>query len=230
MNRRRAIWLLGAGGILAGAGAGALTSSWLNRPDPVALQPDDLPMRIVRRAEWGAAAPQPHARREFGLYDPAFNRGGWLTYGRALARTLHTIVVHHSATAATDAPRALQVLHQSTAGYADIAYHLLIGSDGIVYEGREIGVRGAHVAKHNTGAIGICVIGHFERHAPTHFQTAALNTLVLALRERYGITHLAGHRDFPDNKTICPGATLHPSLPDIAAQARLSYGPGGQKP
>ncbi len=222
MNRRRALKLFGIGGLLAGVGA--MTSSWLNRPDPVALQPGDLPMRIVRREEWGAAAPISAARVEFGLYDPALNRGGWMVYERALARTLHTIVVHHSATAPTDTPRALQALHQSTAGYADIAYHLLIGDDGVLYEGRQIGVRGAHVARHNTGAIGICVIGNFERYAPTRFQTEALAALVVALRERFGITHLAGHRDFPDNKTVCPGAFLHPALPEIAALAKMSYG------
>lgn len=138
MNRRRALKLFGIGGLLAGVGA--MTSSWLNRPDPVALQPGDLTMRIVRREEGGAAEPISAARVEFGLNDPVINRGGWMVY-----------------------ERALQALHHSTAGYADIAYRLLIGNDGVVYESRQIGVRGAHVARHNTGAIGICVIGNFER-------------------------------------------------------------------
>ncbi len=182
-------------------------------------------MRIIRRVEWGAAAPNHSARVELGLHDPVVNRGGWMIYPGGLARTLHTIVVHHSATAATDTPRALQALHQSTAGYADIAYHLLIGNDGTIFEGREIGVRGAHVARHNSGAVGICVIGNFERAEPARFQTQSLTDLVAALRDRYRITHLAGHRDFPDNKTVCPGAFLHPKLPEIAANAQMSYGP-----
>lgn len=151
-----------------------------------------------------------------------------MVYERALAHTLHTIVVHHSATSATDTPLALQALHQSTAGYADIAYHLLIGNDGTIYEGREIGARGAHVARHNTGAIGICVIGNFERQKPTRFQTDSLAALVSALGDRYGTTHLAGHRDFADNKTVCPGVFLQPALPELAKQAKMSYGPKGK--
>lgn len=44
-------------------------------------------------------------------------------------------------------------------GFDDIGYHLVIDIDGMVSRGRPLNVVGAHVEGHNTGNIGICLVG-----------------------------------------------------------------------
>jgi hypothetical protein len=179
---------------------------------------------MISRTAWGAAAPRHDARGEWGLYDAVLNRGGYRVYTEPLSDILRAIVIHHSASAVTDSPASLQALHFDRQRFADIGYHFVIGGDGALYEGRPITVRGAHVGGHNTGAIGICLTGNFERIQPAHEQLATLTTLVTALRNAFGITHLAGHRDYPGQNTLCPGRNLHPRLQPLAEDARLIFG------
>jgi len=44
-------------------------------------------------------------------------------------------------------------------GFKDIAYHKIIQPDGTVEDGRPLNQIGAHVAGHNKGNIGICLVG-----------------------------------------------------------------------
>lgn len=44
-------------------------------------------------------------------------------------------------------------------GFKDIAYHKIIQPSGTVEDGRPLNVVGAHVAGHNTGNLGICMVG-----------------------------------------------------------------------
>jgi N-acetylmuramoyl-L-alanine amidase len=184
-----------------------------------------LPLRVIRRNEWSAAAPLSAARLEPGPYHPTLNRNGWRVYDTPLTSTLHTLAVHHSALPAGDGPAKIQALHQGTRGFADIGYHFVIDAEGHLFEGRALNVRGAHVGGHNTGAIGACLQGNFETSQPTAAQVSMLETLAIALRASYSISRLAGHRDFPDNRTVCPGAALWPQLPALAGRAQLEYGP-----
>jgi N-acetyl-anhydromuramyl-L-alanine amidase AmpD len=115
-------------------------------------------------------------------------------------------------------------------GFADVAYHFLIDSDGIIYEGREINVRGAHVQGFNTGSVGIVLLGNFNEEEPTLAQIDSLTKLVDYLRYTYGIRYLAGHKDYPDQSpdgTECPGDNLYPLLPDLARELGMKYGIGG---
>ena len=101
-------------------------------------------------------------------------------------------------------------------GFADVAYHFLIDSEGVIYEGREINVRGAHVQGFNTGSVGIVLIGNFSETEPTQAQTDSLENLVDYLRYTYEIRYLAGHKDYPDQSpdgTECPGVYMYPLLP-----------------
>jgi N-acetyl-anhydromuramyl-L-alanine amidase AmpD len=134
--------------------------------------------------------------------------------------------VHHSALSTSKGPAEIQALHQGTRGFADIGYHFLIVADGVLFEGRDLRVRGAHVGGHNTGTVGVCLLGNFETGQPTGAQIATLEALASALRAAFTVAHLAGHRDFPGNRTVCPGAALWPQLPDLAGRAMLAYGPG----
>lgn len=196
------------------------------RPAPGLAQPPT----IVPRSDWGARAMDLNARVEHGVFDPQTNPNGVLTYPGDLREWLTTVVVHHSALPLTQGPREIQALHMDQRGYADIGYHFIIAPDGTIYEGRPIGIRGAHVAGYNTGTVGVVLLGNFNETLPPEAQMRSLTRLLSYLRVEYGVTHLAGHQDFPDQGpqgTECPGAKLEERLPALAQATGLIYGIGG---
>jgi hypothetical protein len=186
-------------------------------------------LNITPRSDWQAADPNLDASGEHGLYDPTTNPEGWLVYDRPLSQVLTTIIVHHSALPPSDGPLEIQSMHMRRRGFADIAYHFVIDDAGQIYEGRALEVRGAHTGGHNTGTLGIVLLGNFEETFPTEAQLAALRTLVGCLSEEFAITHLAGHKDFQPGATVCPGRNLAPLLPGLAADLHLEYGTGGYR-
>lgn len=189
---------------------------------------DTVPPRppIVMRTEWGARSLNLEASEEFGLFDPQTNPEGVLYYPSDLYSVLNTIVVHHSAFPHAG-PAEIQGLHMERRGFADVAYHFLIDTEGIIYEGRELNIRGAHVQGFNTGSVGIVLLGNFNDEQPGEAQLISLRSLVDYLRYTYEIRYLAGHKDYPDQSpdgTECPGDNLYPLLPDIARSLGMKYG------
>jgi hypothetical protein len=180
--------------------------------------------KIIPRAEWGAVEPDLSAWGEHGLYDAEANPEGWRVYDEPLSQVLTTIVVHHSALPLSDGLREIQLLHMQQKGFADVGYHYLIDDLGQIYQGRELSVRGAHAGGHNTGTVGIVLLGNFEKVTPFEAQLASLTALSQHLVDNYGLTHLAGHRDFQPGETACPGQYLEPLLPDLATQLGLTFG------
>jgi hypothetical protein len=183
-------------------------------------------LTIIPRAEWGAAEPNMQGSIE-GPYDAITNPGGWYVYEEPLAQALNTIVVHHSALPLSDGPLEIQHKHMHTKGYADIAYQFVIDQTGQIYEGRNLNVRGAHTGGHNTGTVGIVLLGNFEEIEPTGAQLVSLKQLGRCLRDEFAITHIAGHRDFQPEVTACPGENLEALLPGLAQELNLEFGTGG---
>ncbi len=68
--------------------------------------------------------------------------------------------------------------------WSDIAYHLVIQPDGTVENGRALNVTGSHVKGHNTGNIGICLIGNDKF---TRAQFNALRYKLDGLRLSYNL-------------------------------------------
>ena len=62
---------------------------------------------------------------------------------------------------------------------------------------------------------------------PVVAQLTTLHQLAVYLRDTVGITHLAGHRDFQPEATICPGEHLWPLLPGVAEESGLVWGTAG---
>jgi N-acetylmuramoyl-L-alanine amidase len=184
-------------------------------------------LTLISRSAWGALPPNLDARDEHGLFDPLTNPGGWLEYPGPLASILRTVVIHHSALDLSFGPLKIQALHQNQKGFADVGYHYLIDDIGKIYEGRDIHIRGAHTGGFNTGTIGLVLLGNFETLPVPPLQLATAIRLVLALTQDYGLTHLAGHRDFQPDETVCPGENLEPLLPTIATETNLLFGTGG---
>ncbi len=184
-------------------------------------------LTIIPRAQWGAVEPDLNAPVEHGLYDAQTNPDGWMVYSQPLSQVLTTIVVHHSALPLTDGSLQIQQKHMRDKGYADIGYHFVIDDAGRIYEGRKLNVRGAHTGGHNTGTVGIVLMGNFEEAQPTAAQLSSLKLLVASLVSEYGIKYLAGHRDFQPDKTVCPGRNLEAFLPGLASELELNFGTAG---
>lgn len=136
-------------------------------------------------------------------------------------RPLHEIIVHCSATqpnwahdkSAEWKVQEIRRWHMSTPrNWSDIGYHYIIDRDGTIAKGRPLERIGAHVQGHNTGTIGICLIGGHGSTAtddPTdHFtinQLDAARRFIDDLRAKYPtIRRVSGHNDYTDGKA-CPG-------------------------
>lgn len=197
----------------------------LTQTAPTEQTMDVYGVLVLTRAGWGADSARPD--NELGFFEAETNPNGYLVYTDPLSRWLNTIVVHHSALEWADGPRAIQRLHILENQFADIGYHFLIDAGGQVYEGRPLNIRGAHTGGHNTGTVGVCLLGNFEVTQPTQLQLNSLVSLASALKEPYSISHLTGHQGFQPNATLCPGENLWPLLPDLALQAGLAFGEEG---
>jgi hypothetical protein len=200
---------------------------------PTAVLPTPVPPPLITKPEWGGLPPNHEAENERGFYSPD-NMEGWYTYTVPLADAYQTLVLHHSviyygndlATA-----RGIQTLHRGEErSWADIGYHYLVGRSGGIYEARPLNVRGIHVAGHNTGSVGVCLMGNFVNESLTDEQRASTLlicqwlTLVLP-----NMTHLAGHNEF-NPETLCPGENLIPFLDEAATWLGLQRGVAGYRP
>ncbi len=155
------------------------------------------------RAEWGAELPARMAS------DPKKWR----------------FVLHHTAFPVTDEVKALtgkasweasrrhaftaQVLHKHIRGWNDVGYHYLIDWEGRILEGRPLDRLGAHVERHNTGSVGIVLMGDFSKQRPAEKQLASLKALLrrLAWELKLSPKHIAGHHHM--KSTACPGKNLN---------------------
>jgi hypothetical protein len=152
-------------------------------------------------------------------------RQGWNARPPTLAFSTHTpeaITLHHTqgrAPATYEAARAemtfIQQFHQEGRGWIDIGYHFLIDPQGNIFEGRPVGVIGAHVRNKNTGNTGISLMGN--HHPPvsnplTPAAEASFLSLARYLRGLYAVPRAAfkAHRDL--QATDCPGDDLYAKM------------------
>jgi hypothetical protein len=146
------------------------------------------------------------------------------------------IVLHHSATgggsvAQIDQTHAARVDRQGRP-WLGVGYHFVIGNGDGMPDGKVEAtfrwrdqIHGAHagVAQYNELGVGICLIGDFERGAPTAAQIESARALVAALAAEYSIprSEIRKHGDLV--ATDCPGeffpfdriadAALAPTVP-----------------
>jgi len=146
-------------------------------------------VRIVSRAEWGAAP----ARSTTPL-NPA---------------SVNLFVLHHTTGSFRGARtvRSIQQFHQGPQrGWADIGYNFLVAPDGVIYEGRGWGFRGAHARGYNHRSVGVAFIGGGTMPMPYPAQQSVLWLLSEAER-RFGTLRTVGHRDV--GNTSCPGDGIY---------------------
>ena len=128
---------------------------------------------------------------------------------------IHRITVHHTGEHLADTGldegeilRRIERYHVETRGWAAIGYHLLVGRDGRVCEGRPLRCQGAHVTDHNPGNLGITVLGDFMSRRPSNQQLAGLHQTLDVLCTQYSVPRqaLLTHREL--RTTACPGDFL----------------------
>lgn len=129
------------------------------------------------------------------------------------------IIVHNSATRQGNA-KIFDTYHRNTRKMKNgLAYHFVIGNGTSSGLGEiEVGSRwtrqinGGHVASDylNNIAIGICLVGDYDRDLPPKAQMEALEELIRYLRNRVGrsggkLAVVKGHRQINPRPTSCPG-------------------------
>lgn len=134
-------------------------------------------------------------------------------------RPLNEIIVHCSATPPDwrgTQPLNFKVAeirrwHVEDRGWSDIGYHYIIDRDGKVADGRPLDRVGAHVQGHNTGTVGVCLLGGAGSSATDAFednftpeQDRALRALIAQLQAKYpSIMKVSGHNQYAAK--ACPG-------------------------
>ncbi len=126
-----------------------------------------------------------------------------LVNGQPCGRRITEVIVHCSATpAGRDVTAAdMRRWHKEERGFADIGYHFVVRLDGKVECGRPLDVAGAHCRGHNSRSVGVCYVGGIGsdgRPADTRTpaQRQALLGILTALRRRFPVAVIHGHRDF----------------------------------
>lgn len=206
---------------------------------------------IIGRSTWGAAPVKIEIGLEYTDHMVIAGAAGVPpVYTRSIPSNLYTqlnndvmrwITIHHTA---GDVLRGSDVLHTLQSDVqletdpikksADIEYHFIIDQDGKVYEGRPLGIKGAHTEKFNGGNIGIVLAGDYQEidlnlsHPddtnnvkPTPAVLTVLENLVDVLAWRFNVKSVWWHQKRkkqtlgPDAFTHCPGNLLIPSLASL---------------
>ncbi|MBM1556655.1 N-acetylmuramoyl-L-alanine amidase [Sulfitobacter mediterraneus] len=133
-------------------------------------------------------------------------------------RPINHIVIHCTATRAdwrsgskTSAKVSEIRRWHKDRGWSDIGYHFVIDRDGTVAKGRPLDRIGAHVKGHNTGSIGISLMGGHGSSENDAFddnftlaQDRALRGLLDKLQGQFpAINRITGHNNF--SAKACPG-------------------------
>lgn len=111
------------------------------------------------------------------------------------------IVLHHAVTPTNYGAADMHRIHLNK-GWSGCGYHFVIKGDGTIERGRPENCLGAHVANMNTGRIGVCFAGDFEKNKMAKAQIEAGKELVAYLKNKYKVG-VVKHKDLM--ATSCPG-------------------------
>lgn len=123
--------------------------------------------------------------------------------------TVRYLTVHCAATPEGRDVKAATVNEWDKEKFGQISYHWIVELDGTRVRSLKDSEKGAHVAKANTGNIGVCFIGGVDKDMKpkdtrTAKQKASLRTLIRTYQARYPGIIIRGHRDWPGVFKSCP--------------------------
>jgi N-acetylmuramoyl-L-alanine amidase len=243
--------------VARGQTIGTVTLDYLNTLDG----PDRL-VEIPATAEARASAPDVVTRAQWGADESLKHTSGSC---RRHFYPLQQLFVHHTAGSNFDrhpraTMRAIYWFHVVRQGWCDIGYNFVISPDGSIFEGRwarrykpwELhdsespagnAVAGAHVARFNSGSVGVSLMGNYTSIRPSPAMYRTLVEFLAWEADRHDLrprgTHryrnpetrltrrlpvLAGHRDA--GQTACPGNRVYRSLSAIRRDTATVIGAG----
>lgn len=116
------------------------------------------------------------------------------------------LAIHHTATDDNQTPQDIAQFHINQNGWGGIGYHFLIDKDGGVFYVGDISTARANVSDMNGQVIGVGLIGNFTSgRVPTREQLDSCKKLCEFFIIRYPDCSIKGHKELPNQKTICPG-------------------------
>lgn len=133
---------------------------------------------------------------------------------RPLSQITH-LAIHHTATPPTVTPTRIAELHvkpdsnRGKEAWPGIGYHYFIHVDGTVDQTNQLETASYHVHRHNIYSVGIVFAGSFMNgKIPTSAQLRSGAHLTAWLMQELNVplARVWGHREFPDNSTVCPGS------------------------
>jgi N-acetyl-anhydromuramyl-L-alanine amidase AmpD len=118
---------------------------------------------------------------------------------------IKTLVIHHSAVAASVGPQRIAQYHVNNLDWPGIGYHFLVAEDGIIYQGNKLTTVSYHAAKVNPRGVGVCFLGNFTKVVPPPAQLQAGARLAAWLLQELDLDleTVKGHQEFMG--TACPG-------------------------
>jgi N-acetyl-anhydromuramyl-L-alanine amidase AmpD len=138
-----------------------------------------------------------------------------LRYDERRRNLITHIAIHHTAVPPHVGPERIAELHisedpsRNKRPWPGIGYHYFVRADGSILRTQPLERVAYHTAGHNEYSVGIVFAGSFMNGSiPTPEQLSAGAYLVAWLMQdlRVPLQHIWGHREFPDNRTTCPGS------------------------
>ncbi|WP_226018407.1 N-acetylmuramoyl-L-alanine amidase [Novosphingobium sp. FKTRR1] len=122
------------------------------------------------------------------------------------------LTIHCAATPEGRDNSAAEVTRWDIQRFGQASYHWVVELDGDAIRTLRDDQKGAHVAGHNTGNIGICYVGGTStlntgakpKDTRTPKQRETLRRLVAEYRAKYPGIIVLGHRDWPGVSKACP--------------------------
>lgn len=139
------------------------------------------------------------------------------------------VTIHCAATPEGKHFSAAQITAMDMLRFKQPSYHWVVELDGTTVATLPEDQRGAHVAGHNTGNLGVCYVGGVAADGRTPMDTRtqaqkqALRVLIAELRARHGDVEVLGHRDWPDVTKACPSF-------DVATDPCVASSPAPRPP
>lgn len=132
---------------------------------------------------------------------------------RSLSQITH-IAVHHTAAPPRMGPSRIAELHvaadlsRGKEAWPGIGYHFFVHEDGTIDQTNYLETASYHVFRHYGYTAGVVFAGSFMNgKIPSSAQMRAGAHLIAWLMQelRVPLARVWGHREFPDNQTVCPG-------------------------
>ncbi|MEZ4613988.1 MAG: peptidoglycan recognition family protein [Caldilineaceae bacterium] len=133
---------------------------------------------------------------------------------RSLSQITH-IAVHHTAAPVSLGPLRIAELHvnedpgRGKEAWPGIGYHYFVHADGAIEQTNQLETASYHVYRHNLYTVGIAFAGSFMNgRIPSSAQLRTGAHLIAWLMQELHIpmARIWGHREFPENETVCPGS------------------------